>query len=270
MLRSVEQLLQCTVEGTDGAIGRVHDLYFDDQAWTVRFLVVATGDWLEGRQVLISPVAIGDLDWAHSAQRAIPARVTREQVRHSPDVDCHKPVSRQHEVENFAYYGLPPYWGGSGLWGHGMTPAMLLAAPPVSPASGAAALGTAALGTAAGAAVSPEAAFVDLEARVRRARGDDPHLRSARALVRYHIQATDGEVGHVDGMLVDDATWTIRHLIVNTSDWWLGHQVLIAPQSISDVSWLEATVSVELSRDAVKHAPVYDADAPPMVNLEPS
>ncbi len=245
MLQSINDLHGFVVEGIDGSIGRISDLYFDDRAWTIRFLVVETGAWLEGRKVLISPVAIGEPDWD---RRRLPVSVTREQVKRSPDVDSHKPISRQHEVEHYAYYGYPYYWGGSGIWGDGMRPRMMLAAY--------------------GGAKSTEAArretdFVQAQADAHRRRGDDPHLRSARAMIRYHIHATDGEIGHVDGMIVDDETWILRYLVVNTSDWWLGHQVLVAPAWISDISWLEATVSVDLSREAVKHAPAYDADALP-------
>ena len=245
MLRSINDLHGFAVEGIDGRIGRVEDLYFDDRAWTVRFLVVATGDWLDGRKVLISPIAVGDPD---ATGRVLPAAITREQVRRSPDIDSRKPVSRQHEVEQYAYYGYPYYWGGSGLWGNGMRPTMMLAAyggfkPPEI--------------------TQQERAFVEAQDESHRRRGDDPHLRSGRAVVRYHIHATDGDIGHVDGLIVDDETWAIRYLVVNTSDWWLGHQVLIAPQWIADISWLEATVSVDLTRQAVKHAPAYDPDALP-------
>jgi hypothetical protein len=217
MLRSLNDLHGFAVEGTDGRIGRVEDFYFDDLAWTVRFLVVATGDWLDGRKVLISPIAIGDPD---ATGRVLPAAITREQVRRSPDIDTRKPVSRQHEVEQ--YGGFKP--------------------PEIT---------------------QQERAFVEAQAESHRQRGDDPHLRSGRAVVRYHIHATDGDIGHVDGLIVDDETWAIRYLVVNTSDWWLGHQVLIAPQWIADISWLEATVSVDLTRQAVKHAPAYDPDALP-------
>ncbi len=245
MLRSINDLHGLIVEGTDGSIGRINDLYFDDQAWTIRFLVVETGAWLEGRKLLISPMATGEPDWG---RRLLPVSVTREQVRGSPNVDSHKPVSRQHEIENYAYYGYPYYWGGSGIWGDGMRPRKMMAAY--------------------GGATLPEAErqeteFVQAQADARRQRGDDPHLRSARGMIRYHIHATDGEIGHIDGMIVDDETWTIRYLVVNTSDWWLGHQVLVAPPLISDVSWLEATVSVDLSRGAIKRAPAYDPDALP-------
>lgn len=245
MLRNLKDLDGGAVEGTDGAIGRIIDLYFDDQGWTVRFLVVETGAWLDGRKVLISPMAASEPDWH---RRLLPVSVTREQVRKSPDVDSHKPVSRQHEAENYAYYGYPHYWGGAGIWGNGMQPRLMLAA-----FSG---------------ATSAEATFhasevVQAQADAQRQRGDDPHLRSAHAMIRYHIQASDGAIGHVDGMIIDDDTWTIHYLIVNTSDWWTGHKVLIAPSWINDISWLDATVSVDLSRETIKHAPAYDADTPP-------
>ena len=76
--------------------------------------------------------------------------------------------------------------------------------------------------------------------------------------MKYPIRATDGDIGHVHGLLVDDETWAIRYLIVETSNWWLGHQVLIAPQWIDDVSWFDCKVSVDLTRQAVKDAPPYD------------
>ncbi|MEO8766933.1 MAG: PRC-barrel domain-containing protein, partial [Nitrosospira sp.] len=124
MLRSIKDLEGFAAEATDGLIGHVKDFYFDDEAWTIRFLVVETGAWLEGRKVLISPVAIGVPDWV---RRLLPVSVTREQVRKSPDVDSQKPISRQHEVENYAYYGFPYYWGGLGIWGDSMRPEMMLA-----------------------------------------------------------------------------------------------------------------------------------------------
>ena len=96
MLRSIKDLEGFAAEATDGSIGHVKDFYFDDQAWTIRFLVVKTGRLaLESRKVLISPVAIGEPNWV---RRTLPLSVTREQVRKSPDVDSQKPVSRQHEA----------------------------------------------------------------------------------------------------------------------------------------------------------------------------
>jgi hypothetical protein len=245
MLRTVNELDQFVVESADGRIGQVVDFYFDDAFWAVRFLVVRTDDWLAGRKVLISPLAIGRPD---ASAKTLPAAVTREQVRMSPDIDTHKPVSRQHEVENYGYYGYPFYWGGSGMWGNSTLPALMLAAQRGDESAG---------------LTRKQQEFVEAQAAFHRQRGDDPHLRSCRAISGYHLQASDGEIGHVEGFVVDDESWAIRYLIVNTSDWWLGHQVLIAPPWIADINWIDATVSVELTRQAVKDAPRYDGKTLP-------
>ena len=86
----------------------------------------------------------------------------------------------------------------------------------------------------------------------------DRHLRSSEAITKYRILATDGQLGHVAGLLFDE-NWKIRYIIADTSDWWIGHQVLIAPQWIKDVNWDDRTVVVSLTRDAVKNSPPYHA-----------
>jgi hypothetical protein len=244
MLRSTQGLEGYAVGATDGTIGHVKDFYFDDHKWVIRYLVVETGDWLSSRRVLISPVSIGHPNWQ---EKVLTVSITRKQVKNSPDIDTDKPVSRQHEMQYLGYYGYPYYWGGAGLWGGGIYPNVLIPDYP-------------------GFASSPDAApskaeKAYAEAELARHRDDDPHLRSVNAVMRYHIQATDGDIGHVQGFLVDDETWAIRYLIVDTSNWWLGHQVLIAPQWIQDVSWPDATVSIHLTQQAVKDAPPYDSAA---------
>ena len=107
MLRSLMTLLDYTVHEKDGDMGHVHDFFFDDTTWTIRYLVVQTGGWLNRRRVLISPIALGHPDWN---RRQFPVNLTREQVRKSPDVDTEKPVYRQQEIAMNAYYGWPHYW----------------------------------------------------------------------------------------------------------------------------------------------------------------
>jgi hypothetical protein len=194
---------------------------------------------------LISPIAVA-ADHVNWPEKRLPVSITKEQVRNSPDIDTHKPVSRQHELEYFEYYGYPYYWGGGGLWGGGLYPGMIFPCYAGFSSPGPA---------------EREARIAYAQAEAARHKDDDPHLRSCRAVLNYHIHATDGDIGHVQGLLVDDQTWAIRYAIVNTSNWWLGHQVLIAPQWIQDVSWHEATVSVALTRQAVKDAPSYDPAA---------
>lgn len=246
MLRPSKDLLDLAIAAsdgaTDGAIGDVRDLYFDDQAWTVRYLVVETGSWLSSRKVLVSPAAAaGKPDWT---TRLLPVLLTREQVRNSPDIDTDMPVTRQHETDYADYYSYPYYWDGAGMWaGSGYPILPMPAADGPGPATGAEA----------------DDAHARREARQQEY---DPHLRSCREVVGYHIEARDGEIGQVQGLLVDDDSWSVRYLVVSTSNWWLGHDVLVAPQWIQRVSWEQRTVTVDLTREALKQAPWYDPSLP--------
>jgi hypothetical protein len=87
---------------------------------------------------------------------------------------------------------------------------------------------------------------------------DDIHLRSCKEVIGYHIHATDGDIGHVSGMLVDELTWAIRYLIVDTSNWWLGHQVLIAPLWIDQIQWPQRHITVNLNRQETQHSINYN------------
>jgi len=228
MLRSVKELESFRIGASDGPIGSVKDLYFDDASWVVRYVVADTSAWLPGREVLISPYSFGLPEFG---AKLLPISITKDQVKNSPSVDIHKPVSRQHEIDYLGYYGYPNYWDGAGIWGEGAYPGAVLEG-----------VGLTASDIAYARAMSAE----------------DPHLRSCNAVKGYHVHATDGEIGHVQGYLVDERSWAIHYLIVNTSNWWLGHQVLLAPEWIEDVSWLYSKVNVDLSRDRIKGSPAYD------------
>jgi hypothetical protein len=241
MFRSMNDLENYTIRATDGSIGQVTNFYFDDEKWVIRYLVVDTGNWLSSRKVLISPMAIGHPDWT---EKVLPVSITKLQVKNSPDIDTEKPVSRQHEIRYLGYYGYPFYWGGVGLWGAGTYPNM-------------------SMGGVDGFVSTPHAELSSLEkihaqAEAARHEDDDPHLRSCKAVIDYNIQAIDGDMGHVQGLLIDEETWAIRYLIVNTSNWWLGHVVLVAPQWIRNVNWFDSTVSVNMTRQEMKDAPPYD------------
>jgi uncharacterized protein YrrD len=229
MLRSVQKIEGLAIGATDGPIGKVTDLYFDDAAWVIRYVEVDTTSWLGGRKVLISPYSMKQLDWEGGV---LPVSVTKEQVRNSPGVESHKPISRQYEENYLGYYKYPVYWGGEGLWGASNYPGTL-----------------------------PDHDGY-LRAPSRHGAGSDPHLRSCQTVTGYHIRAKDGEIGHVQGFLVDDSTWAVRYLIVNTSNWWMGHQVLVSPEWIRDVDWAESVVTIDLDRQSIKQSPAYDAAAP--------
>ena len=234
MLHSVKNLQGLQILSSDGAIGTLSEFYFDDDRWTIRYLVVDTGSWLPGRQVLISPIAIQSLD---RDRNAVSLNITREQVKNSPDIDTHKPVSRQQEGAHFRYYGYPYYWGGSMLWGPAPYPS--------------------ALNASVAAAMDAE---IQAEQDRAAAQGDD-HLRRTKEVIGYHIEAKDGELGHVADFLVDPESWAIRYFVVGTSNWWFGHKVLVSPAWVTDVRWLDKKVAVDLNRQSVSDSPAYDESA---------
>jgi uncharacterized protein YrrD len=224
MLRNANALRDFAVLATDGVIGHVDDLWFDDEAWSLRYFVVDTGRWLSGRKVLISPRVVGPPDWM---TQQLPVTLTQEQVEGSPDVDTSQPVSRQHEASQLAHYGLPHYWGDESLAGMVAYPdigtAEVLPRSPVTPAYG------------------------------------DTHLRACKNVTGYQVHAIDGDIGQVTDFLVDDESWAIRYLVVDTGHWWSGQRVLVSPRWVNAVDWSGSTVTVSVTQRAVRDAPPYES-----------
>ncbi len=231
MLHNTKKIQGRSLKARDGIIGEVKDVYFDDYDWTVRYLVVETGASLNQRRVLISPDVLHALDWS---QQVFPVDLTMAQVRKSPDIDTNKPVSRQHEAALREYYNWPGYWAVPG-GGVGLVPPMIPPTPAANPS---------------------EPGFTDGDTAPRR-RGD-PYLRSVHDTLGYHIEATDGDIGHVEDFLIDDMVWRIRYLVIDTRNWLPGRKVLVAPDWIGRVSWGTRRVYVSLMRDAIKAGPAYD------------
>jgi hypothetical protein len=234
MLRNASVISGCAIAASDGQIGTVSDFLFDDATWLIRWLVVDTGNWLPGREVLLPASALGHLE---PLGRKFAVRLTMQQVKASPDVDTDRPVSRQMETDIYGYYGWSPYWGTGFSMGGGMAP------PPD-------------LGFR-----QPEAPSADT-----RGRDDDPHLRSSAAVTGYHVHASDGEIGHVEDFLVEEEDWRIHYLVIDTKNWWPAKKVLISPRSVREIDWADKLVNLNVDRQRVKDSPAYDAstmvDAP--------
>jgi hypothetical protein len=210
----------------DETIGKVKEFYFDDRYWTVRYLVADTGNWLTGRQVLISPYALVAVNSDH---QNIVTGLTKKQIEDSPSLDSDKPVSHQFEQAYYGHYGWPMYWNGPYAWGPSRYPVR-----------------------------DPE----QWKTSTRHEKAWDPHLRSTCSVSGHHIQALDGEIGHVEDFIIDDETWGIRYLVVDTRNWWPGKKVLVSPQWIERVSWGERKVFVNLGRETIKKSPEYTEKSP--------
>jgi hypothetical protein len=225
MLSKAKTLTDYKLESLDGEIGKVKEFYFDDRHWTIRYLVADTGNWLAGRQVLISPYALKSVI---KSEKHLSVDLTKKQIKDSPSLNSDKPVSSQFEESYYEYYGWPMYWSGPNMWG----------------------------------------AYPYIERNRekwgkfnRSEKAWDRHLRSTHAVSGYHIQALDGEIGHVEDFIIDDETWAIRYLVVGTRNWWPGKRVLVSPQWIERVSWNESKVFVNLDRETIKQSPVYTEES---------
>lgn len=225
MLINAKKINDFTFHCLDGEIGTVQDILFDDLRWTVRYLLVNTGTWLTGRQVLVSPRAITAID---EDSRCILINLTKKQIEDSPPLDSDRPVSLQFEEQYHGYYQWPPYWAGPFMW----EPALSMAG-------------------------SQE---IRDAANKRKAR-DDHHLRSTANVGGHTLVAEDGEVGLVDDFIIDDKTWSIEYLVISAGHWWSGRKVLIAPRWIESINWLESKVFVRLSRAVIKESPEFTSES---------
>jgi uncharacterized protein YrrD len=230
MLRLSSEVRGYAIRARDGVIGKVSDILFDDQTWMMRWVVVDPERWLEDRKVLLPIIALGHLD---AEQEEFSVRLSRQQIKDSPDIDSDRSVSRHMEANVYDHYGWTPYWGTGFFMGGG--------------------------GYLGGAMGAPY-----LESREHAARGpefadnpDDAHLRSMKALQGYDIHATDGDIGHLEDFLVEDVDWSIRYLVVNTNSWWLGHKVVASPRIVETIDWGRRLVSVKVDKKALKDCPAY-------------
>lgn len=219
--RRFSDLKKFHLKARDGEIGRLDEFYFDDQHWTVRYLVVQAGSWLFGREVLITP---GMLNGVDGRGKTLGVDLTREQVENSPPVETVKPVSRYYEEQYHLYYGWQPYWASD-----------LMSTPEVQPL------------------------FDPVPEGEKKPRNPpDIHLRSSKAVTGYTLLTLDGEIGTVKDFILGDKEWRIRYLEVDIGSWLSGRKVVVSPIWITAVDWLSNEVSVKLSRESIKSAPEYD------------
>ena len=220
MERNITSLIGYGLQATDGEIGEVVDFYFDDETWTIRYLVVKTGNWLSGRKVLVSADGLAPTDIKPDL---FPISITKEQIRNSPDIDTDKPVSRQQEAMLNQHHFWENYWG-SGSYGGEMG--------------------------------IPNRRPVRIK-EIDRDPKEDIHLRSIAEADGYTIHATDGEIGHINDFIVDDQTWRLIDLIVDTHNWIGGKKVLVAVAHVHSISFLNRLVYVNITLADIDTCKIY-------------
>lgn len=232
MRQSLKHLYGHPLAASDGEIGHVKDFYFEDQNWTVRYLVADTGSWLPGRLVLVSPISLGTL---RLSGRALNVNLTRRQIEDSPAIDLHKPLSRQYEEEFYRYYNWPFYWNGNATWGMSGAPLLEQSTAPLPQ--------------------PPPAGSQPLT------EPGDAHLRSAQSVKGYHVQAGDEIVGHLCDFLMDTETWTLPEVVIRTGHRLSGQEVLIPANKVKRISYSESSVFLALTRAEVEGSPPCALDS---------
>jgi uncharacterized protein YrrD len=209
MLHDMKDLLGSSVLAIDGEMGHIHNVLFDDRSWAVRYLVVDVAKWLEDRQeVVLAIPSVGQPDWT---QRCVNVKLTKEQVRNSPNVDTKKPVTRQMEIAMRDYFYPSQGWIDVGF---GTGPILV-----------------------------PEKDYpVNTE-------NEDPHLRSVEDLSNYAVCATGGEIGRLLSFIMDEVTWHLGYLEVKAGSWLHHKNVLIPTRWVKSISWGDRKLNLEHTRE---------------------
>jgi len=214
------------IKGGDEHIGKLHDIYLDDQTWQIKWFVVETGNWFSSNKILLDSQKIISIS---PKEASIQVALTQKEVENAPSASEHVPVSDQH---NDAYRYIAAshntllFPGYAGL----MMPTTLIELPEARPE-----------------------AEQDLEAVVRNE--TDRHLRSAGEIDGYTILASDGKLGPLSDLVINTSTWSIELLALDTSKWLPGKTVVIAPLSIERISWEEREIRVKMDKETLENSP---------------
>ena len=169
-LRRIRELTELTILATDGEIGSVQEVYFDDRNWAIRYLVVKAGGWLLSREVLLAPAAVAEINDVH---RTLKVALTKDQIRRAPPIEAAKPLSREYEEAYFRHFQWAPYWEpGPTEW--------------------------------ASSVPYPETPPLPIDTTLPADAPKNPHLRSSREIAGYDIQATTGAIRYIE---VDTRNW---------------------------------------------------------------
>ena len=181
--------------------------------------------------MLISPQALLTPDWKNEV---FPINLTKEKIKNSPNIDTEQPVSRQHEIEMYEYYPWTSYWGG-GLWGGGMglSGVMIQDHHPLA------------------GAVRRENSTDTKDS------DEDSHLRSTHNVTGYNIHAIDGKIGDIEDFIIDDTSWKVAYLVVDTGHWFPGKKVIISPRLIKNIEWDTSEIIVNVTEEDIKNSPEY-------------
>ncbi|GAA0595785.1 PRC-barrel domain-containing protein [Virgibacillus siamensis] len=219
------------IYATDGEMGKIHDLYFDDDKWGLRYVVVDSRKWLPGRRVLLSPASFDSID---SKEAFVKAKEDKETIRNSPKVPEGQPITREVEKSLTGYYGWGRYWTDSLVGG--------VQPRPYND-------------------VRNEALAKDqIQQEMNLNEETNLDLRSADETMDYKVHADDGKLGHAADLVLDDHYWKMRYLIVESEGLPNENNYYVMDlEDVESVDWFEGDIYVRGSLDSIKQKRSYQA-----------
>ena len=229
MIISSKQLTHFSIHALDDKVGGIRDILFDDETFTVRYLVADTNTWLPlSRKVVISPISVTQLE---AESESVHINMTVETLKNSPSIDEHKPVSREYEENLFKYFGYGYYWIGPGAWGEFASPNELVELQRAE------------------------------ESDTLHPQKTTNHLRAVGEVGGYEVATTTDNVGHISNFIIDTRSWEIVMLVVDTNNWLPGGKHLaLLPSDIKSIDWAAHNVVVNLSHDELEDRPEVESD----------
>ena len=229
MIISSKQLTHFSIQALDDKVGGIRDILFDDETFTVRYLVADTNTWLPlSRKVVISPISVKQLD---EDSESVHINMTVDTLKNSPSIDEHKPVSREYEENLFKYFGYGYYWIGPGAWGEFAHPNELVELQRAE------------------------------ESETETPKKSTNHLRAVGEVGGYEVATTTDNVGHISNFVIDTESWKIIMLVVDTNNWLPGGKHLaLLPSDIESIDWAAHSVVVNLSHDELVDRPEVESE----------
>jgi sporulation protein YlmC with PRC-barrel domain len=271
MLHKAHSLIGVRIHATDGEMGHIEDFYFDDAKWTIRYLIVRTGSWFSGKHLMLAPSTISDVVWE---KRRVSVNLSQEQIKKSPDLTMEMPVTREQELDLVQQLNYPDFWSGTpgpidsaistmglaatGVPGMGVAPVTGPTGIPNEVASDIYSTDISNPTVLGGdPANTPQGEVSADVTRAAQAGAIGVQLHEVKRLTGFQVMGSDAGVGKVSDFMIDDANWQVPSLLVDTTAWWPGGEVLVATDLVAGINPSRSQIRINATRDQVKSSPEY-------------
>ncbi len=230
MKRSVKELLGYDIQVKDGTKGIVNDFLFDEESWTIRYMMTDIGNLFVDKKILIPRVFFEKPDWS---KRLFLVHMTKDELKNSPKLEKHKPASREFEHKLNKFYNIENYWTTSYVPTFGV-PEMVV----------------------------PMHQRDDSPKTVKDPQ-IDTSLRSFQEIKGYMIECLDEKHGYVTDFIVDDENWKIIYMIIDMGNVFKKEKrVMLAVNWINEIDYKDKKISINHTSKVLEESPDFDPSVP--------